>query len=67
MATNWGIETITKASTTDDWSVFDIGSIPNNFWEDYKNDWELMSKTWEASGKAVIWTFSNKAVRKDSD
>ena len=70
MATNWTIETKTKSSTTDNWTVFDIGNIAiGPVWEAMDSSteerWEdLTDHYW---GWTKSWTFSGKAVTRDSD
>ena len=68
MATNWGIETKTKTSTTDNWDVRGIGSVSiGPRWEDMPttNDWEdLTGHYW---GWTKSWTISNTATTRDSD
>ena len=50
MATNWGIETDTKASTTDVWSIDGAGSQETN-WEDHLYSWDFIQSTWESLGE----------------
>ena len=65
MATNWGIETNSKASTTDDFSIqrnTRILSARDDAWI----TWDTGSRT-SPIGKDTTWTIDGGAVTKDSD
>ena len=71
MATNWGIETKTKSSTTDNFTVetftksFGVGgTLP---WEDKSVNWEDVLSYWSAPSVPGGWTISGKATAGDSD
>jgi|TARA_Y100000034_G_C6757675_1_gene337234 hypothetical protein len=80
MATNWTVQTSSKASTTDNFIIeaitqasttddFTVETLTKPFWE-WDNqglNWENITDIWNLIGKSVTWTISNKAVTKDTD
>ena len=63
MPTDW--TTQDKASSTDNWSAERMTRPPSNlFWEDVSEAWEDVSTLYY---DWTTWTFSGKAVERDSD
>ena len=63
MATNWSIEAV--SSTSWDVQANTYGSNSLSDWEDITLSWESLLYVW--SDVNTTWTFSNKAVTRDSD
>jgi len=66
MATNWSIQTSSKASTTDNFTVEartkTYGAVTGN-WENKSINWEDIVHFWSSN----LWTISGKATAGDSD
>ena len=70
MATNWTVQTSSKASTTDNFTVENLTkafNVANWQWDSKSEAWESIIDMWNFVGKDITWTISNKAVTKDSD
>ena len=69
MATNWSIQTSSKASTTDNWTIWDSGSLSSPSWFEWTQDnWNALStSSWSTVGQEITWTISDGATTRDSD
>jgi hypothetical protein len=63
MATNW--TTQNKASSTDNWSTERISrTLSNLYWDDISENWEDITTLYY---DWTTWTFSGKAITRDTD
>tara|TARA_Y100000310_G_C20221850_1_gene596103 strand:- start:57 stop:257 length:201 start_codon:yes stop_codon:yes gene_type:complete len=66
MATNWTIQTSSKASTTDNFAV-EILTKTSHKWDNQYSLWNNISNIWDSIGETVTWTIANGATTRDSD